>query len=81
MSLFANLGPVKSESRAPVSAIHGMWVSVFGIEAVVKGDDLGHQLGALILGVLFTALLVTERRSHRREAFNQFDGPTVAELS
>ena len=56
---------MKNENRAPVSAVHGMWVSVFGIEAVVKGGDLGHQVGALVLGVLFTALVVTERRSHR----------------
>ena len=53
-------------------ALHGLWVSVFAIEALVKGDDLGHQLGALILGVLFTALVVSERRSHRADARHSY---------
>jgi hypothetical protein len=51
--------------RRRTSALHGVWLSVFGVEAILKGDDLAHQLGALALGGLFTALVVTEVRSRR----------------
>ena len=44
------------------SGWHGVWVSVFGVEALFKGDDLGHQIGALALGMLFTALVISELR-------------------
>lgn len=47
----------------PVTALHGLWVAVFAVEATFKGADLGHQLGALVLGLLFGGLLVGELRS------------------
>jgi hypothetical protein len=65
-----------SDQSKPVTALHGVWVAVFALEATFKGDDLGHQMGALVLGVLFSALLLTELRSHReesREVFSEVD--------
>ena len=66
---------MKQERRRPVSALHGVWVSVFAVEATFKGDNLGHQLGALFLCLLFTTLVVTELRSHRSERPRAYSQP------
>ena len=42
-----------------------LWVSVFGFEAVFKSESISHLLGALALGALFAALVLTELRSDR----------------
>ena len=55
------------------SGWHGIWLSVFGVEALFKGDDLGHQIGALVLGMLFTALVITEQRSVRKPPYHEQD--------
>lgn len=60
----------------PVTALHGLWVAVFAVEATFKGHDLGHQIGALALGLLFGGLLVGELRSHQQE----HDRPTEIRL-
>lgn len=66
---------MKQGQRRPVSALHGLWVSVFVFEATFKGDDLGHQLGAVFLGLLFVTLIVTELRSHRSERLRAYGDP------
>ncbi|MCW2601139.1 MAG: hypothetical protein JWM02_2968 [Frankiales bacterium] len=54
---------MRQEQRRPLTALHGLWVSVFALEALFKGSDLAHQLGAVGLGLLFLSLLITELRS------------------
>jgi len=61
-----------NQKHRPVTALHGLWVAVFALEATFKGDDLGHQLGALVLGVLFSGLLFTELRSYRDESLGSY---------
>ncbi|MGB8652454.1 MAG: hypothetical protein WCD35_17540 [Mycobacteriales bacterium] len=50
----------------PVSALHGLWLSVFGIDAALNGGGLDHQLGALALCLLFGGLVVSEVTSQSR---------------
>jgi hypothetical protein len=56
---------MNAPSGRPITVLNGVWVLVFLFEATFKGDDRGHQIGALALGILFTTLLVTELRSNR----------------
>jgi hypothetical protein len=58
---------MKTAPGRPITVLNGVWVLVFLFEASFKGDDRGHQIGALLLGILFTTLLVTELRSNRAE--------------
>ena len=44
-------------------ALHAVWVSVFGLEAIFKSEQLSHLVGALALGLLFAVLVVTEHRA------------------
>lgn len=55
-------------SRRPgaVSALSGLWLVIFGVDASLSGGGRSHQLGALALGLLFAGLVITEVRSHRR---------------
>jgi hypothetical protein len=56
---------MKSAPGRPITVLNGVWVLVFLFEASFKGDDRGHQIGALVLGILFTTLIITELRSYR----------------
>jgi hypothetical protein len=56
---------MKSAPGRPITVLNGLWVLVFLFEASFKGDDRGHQIGALALGILFTTLIVAELRSYR----------------
>ncbi len=47
----------------PVSPLHGLWVLVFAVEALVKNADRAHLLGGIALGLLFAVLVATELRS------------------
>ena len=49
-----------------VSAWHGVWLLVFAVDASLAGRGRGHQVGALALGVLFAALVVSEVLATRR---------------
>jgi hypothetical protein len=60
-----------SERRA-VSPLHGLWLSVFAIDASLAGRGHEHQLGALGLGLLFSWLIVSELLSSRRAASRPF---------
>lgn len=51
---------------AGVSALSGLWVLVFAVDAVRSGGGRDHQLGAIALGLLFLTLIVSELRAHRR---------------
>lgn len=53
----------------PVSALRGLWVLVFAVEALVKNADPAHLLGAIALGLLFAVLVATELRSSGRRPF------------
>jgi len=56
---------------------HVVWVLVFAIDAVLTGRGRSHQLGAVLLGVLFAALVVSEVVATRRESDeNQGTMPT-----
>jgi hypothetical protein len=46
-----------------MSALHGLWLLVFAVDASLSGRGRDHQLGALGLGLLFAVLLVAELRS------------------
>lgn len=48
---------------AKLSALHGIWLIVFAVDAALPGRGQAHQLGALALGLLFGVLLLSERRS------------------
>ena len=50
-------------STRPVSALRGLWVLVFAVEALVKDADPAHLVGAIALGLLFAVLVATELRS------------------
>jgi hypothetical protein len=58
---------MKRAPGRPITVLNGVWVLVFLFEASFKGDDRGHQIGALVLGVLFSALIIAELRSYRAE--------------
>jgi len=45
------------------SPLHGLWIAVFALEALVLREDRGAQIGATVLGVLFAVLLVSELRN------------------
>lgn len=64
-------------SPAPgVSRLHGLWLVVFGWEALDGGRGLSHQLGGAALLLLFGALVVTEIRSHREQHRRELLMPT-----
>lgn len=68
----ATLDRVVVMQHAPtrrVSALHGLWVLVFAVEALVKNADPAHLLGAIALGLLFAVLVATELRSLGRRPF------------
>ena len=52
----------------PVTWLHGLWVLVFAADAARGGHETAHQLGAIALGLLFLALLVSELRSNRQKS-------------
>ena len=43
--------------------LHALWVSVFGLEAVVKSEQLSHLLGGLALALQLAVHVVTEHRA------------------
>ena len=45
--------------------LHGLWLSVFGVEALNPGHGLAHQLGAAALGLLLGGLVLGELRASR----------------
>lgn len=47
---------------------HVVWVLVFAIDAVLQGRGRSHQMGAVALGLLFGALVVSEVLATRRES-------------
>ena len=47
---------------------HVVWVLVFAIDAVLQGRGRSHQMGAVLLGLLFAGLVVSEVVSTRRES-------------
>lgn len=49
-----------------VSALSGVWLLVFAVDATRAGAGRDHQLGAIALGLLFLTLIVSEWRAHRR---------------
>lgn len=51
-----------------MSALHGLWLLVFAVDASLPGRGREHRLGALGLGLLFAVLLVTELRSSRDDS-------------
>jgi len=57
---------VNGQGAAGASALSGLWVLVFAVDAVKSGGGLDHQVGAIALGLLFLALIVSEWRAHRR---------------
>lgn len=66
MPYAATLDKIEDMQHAPtrpVSALHGVWVLVFAVEALVKNADPMHLLGAIALGLLFAVLVATELRS------------------
>ena len=54
------------QGAAGVSALSGLWVLVFAVDALRPGGAREHQLGAVALGLLFLTLVVSELRSYRR---------------
>ncbi len=65
----------------PVSALHGLWVLVFAVEALVKNADPAHLLGAVALGLLFAVLVATELRSSGRRSVAGKAGEYTAGLA
>lgn len=57
---------MNGHGTAGVSALSGLWVLVFAVDAVRSGGGRDHQLGAIALGLLFLTLIVSEVRAHRR---------------
>lgn len=55
-----------ARGAAGASALSGLWVLVFVVDAVRSGGGRDHQLGAMALGLLFLTLIVSELRAHRR---------------
>lgn len=51
-----------------VSALHGLWLLVFAVDASLQGHGRSHQMGAVGLGLLFTVLVVGESRATRRNS-------------
>jgi hypothetical protein len=51
---------------AGVSALSGLWLLVFAVDALRSGGGLDHRVGAIALGMLFLGLVVSEWRAHRR---------------
>ena len=49
-----------------MSALSGLWVLVFAVDALRPDGAREHQLGAIALGLLFLTLVVSELRSYRR---------------
>jgi hypothetical protein len=54
--------------RRAVSPWHVMWLLVFALDATLQGHGRGHQMGAVGLGLLFAALVVSEVVSTRRDS-------------
>lgn len=65
----------KTPERRAVSPLHGLWLSVFAIDASLAGRGQEHRLGALVLGLLFTGLIASEVSNDRRTAAARFADP------
>jgi hypothetical protein len=53
---------------AGVSALSGLWLLIFAVDALRSGGGLDHQVGAIALGMLFLTLVVGEWRAHRHRS-------------
>lgn len=47
-----------------------LWLAVFAFDASLAGRGRDHQVGALLLGLLFTVLVVGEVRASRRRPYD-----------
>ena len=54
--------------RHAVSWWHVVWLLVFALDATLTGRGRSHQMGAVALGLLFGALVVSEVVSTRRDS-------------
>ncbi len=48
-----------------------LWLAVFAVDASLAGRGRGHQIGALMLGLLFAVLVVSEVRAARRGSYDE----------
>lgn len=60
---WANLAPMPT--LLPV-----LWLAVFAFDASLVGRGRDHQVGALLLALLFTVLVVGEVRAGRRPPYD-----------
>jgi len=51
-----------------MSALHGLWLLVFAVDASLQGHGRSHQMGAVGLGLLCAVLVVGESRATRRDS-------------
>jgi hypothetical protein len=55
-------------ARRSVSLWHVVWLLVFALDATLQGRGRSHQMGAVGLGLLFAALIVSEAVATRRDS-------------
>ena len=50
-----------------VSLLHGLWLTIFAVDAALVGRGWDHRLGAFLFLVFFSYLVVGELRSTDRD--------------
>ena len=58
---------MSGKRRGPATLLHGLWLGIFALEAIVLREDPAEQISTALFAVLFTVLVVTEVRDSTRD--------------